>query len=267
VRFDVSEVMERVILRAMNPDPALRYDHVRDLGRELLEVAGVRTQMLWGRSFGRIDLSDPVLELPNSTPPVALLRRTTRPARKAAPRARNAWLGLAAVAAILVSNFWGMRAPQHAPRAAAAQVTQTGEASLLPAAAGSPRAVPSPAPASPLEPPPAVDEPRGASPALAARPAQASAARRGAARSRSAERPRAPRRARAILVAEPRPQPRATLVPDLRPRLVPSDELASEPYPDDVGRMFPPMEGPQDGAKKRAPPPVSTGANESPILD
>jgi tRNA A-37 threonylcarbamoyl transferase component Bud32 len=282
VRFDVSEVMERAILRAMNPDPALRYDHVRDLGRELLEVAGVRSQMLWGRSFGRIDLSEPPIDGPCSTAPLALLRPTTEPARRGAARlrARNVWFGAAALAAVVISNFWGMRSPDPAPEAAGKRVPQTGEASLRPAV-DSVRAAGGPVQASALglDTPPAEAGPIATSAAPRARPSpsalparasevQASPAPRapGELAASSGERPRAPRRPRAVLVTEPRPQPRATLVPDLRPRLVPSTELAPEPYVDDVGRMFPPMER-HDGASRSAPAPVPTGANESPILD
>jgi serine/threonine protein kinase len=281
VRFDVSEVMERAILRSMNPDPALRYDHVRDLGRELLEVAGVRSQMLWGRSFGRIDLSEPPIDGPDHTAPLALLRATTAPSRSAPSRlrARSVWLGLAALAAILLSNFWGMRAPDPAPEAAVARVPQTGEASLRPAI-DSVRAPPMRA-ALALDVPIAAAEPMATSAAPSAPPSSpAPPTHPGEVRAigpsgaphemamGSGERPRAPRRARAILVAEPRPQPRATLVPDLRPRLVQSSELAPEPYVDDVGRMFPPMEPPHDGASRPArAAPVPTGANEAPILD
>jgi hypothetical protein len=283
VRFDVSEVMERTILRAMNPDPALRYDHVRDLGRELLEVAGIRSQMLWGRSFGRIDLSEPALDGPSGTAPLALRHPTTAPPRsaRAGLGSRNAWLGLAALGAIVISNFWGMRAPDPAPDAASARVPQTGEASLRPAVDSLRAAVgPVHAVALGLDTPPAAAEPIATSAAPSVRrAAPANAAPVAEVRTNPAlgapselatgggERSRAPRRPRAFLVAEPRPQPRAALVPEIRSRLVPSNELAPEPYLDDVGRMFPPMEARQDGASKPALAPVPTGANESPILD
>jgi serine/threonine-protein kinase len=284
VRFDVSEVMERAILRAMNPDPALRYDHVRDLGRELLEVAGVRAQMLWGRSFGRIDLSEPALEASRETAPLALLGPASEPVRSRSPSlsSRHVWFGLAALAAIVLFNFWGARAPERVPQAAATRAPQTGEASLRPAAAdavrvgGGPADAPARAPealaapeplavrAATLRAPGAAPPPRrdgvvpNGAPALSGPSAPSSAER---------SRPPAPRRARAVLIAEPRPQPRATLVPEVRPRLVSSNELAPEPHSDDVGRMFPPMEGLSNGASKPAPAPVPTGANESPILD
>lgn len=280
VRFDISEVVERTILRAMNPDPALRYDHVRDLGRELLEVASVRSQMLWGRSFGRIDLSEPpAIPGPSSTAPLALLRATKEPAGRSPLRleARNVWLGLAALVAIVIFNFWGMRAPDPMPQASAARMPQTGEASLRPAvdparaAAGQTRAA-----ALGLEGLPAAEPIASAAPsARPASPASAAPARAvglGAAPNATGEpsaggdeRPRALRRPRAILVTEPRPQPRATILPELRSRIVPSNE--AEPYLDDVGRLFPPMEGARDGASKPAPASVPTGANESPILD
>jgi len=287
LRFDVSEVMERVILRAMNPDPVLRYDHVRDLGRELLEVAGVRTQMLWGRSFGRLDLAEPPLAGGTSTSPVAVMRPSDSSGSARGKRElRKVWLGVAAVIAISITSFWGMRAPSDGPlEAARARVPQTGEASLRPALDPARTAIAPAGAAAIAPPPPAFEEPiqpvddpsagivtstptrasdsaRARSSPLARSATQTAAvdgAREGAAS--SAERPR-PRRTRQVLAAEARAPSRTTLIPELRPRLVASEELAPEPYGDE---MFPPMEPARDGSKPASS--VATGANESPILD
>ncbi|HTV25800.1 MAG TPA: protein kinase, partial [Polyangiaceae bacterium] len=291
LRFDVSEVMERTILRAMNPDPALRYDHVRDLGRELLEVASVRAQMLWGRSFGRLDLAEPT-QGPYSTAPLTLMRSTLEPARApTARKSRHLWVGLAALGAILTANFWGMRAPDHLPAAAAARRPQTGEASLRPVADGARfTSVPArtaalvPDVSSPSDLPNVTDLPSAPDVASASEvailpapraPSAASPSRSNGASARrsldsasNAERPsRSPKLVRPAPNLEPRSATRAALVPEIRPRIISGDDLAPSPYSEDPERMFPPMEAPRDGAGKAAPTPVTTGANESPILD
>jgi eukaryotic-like serine/threonine-protein kinase len=138
LRSDVSADMERAIVRALNPDPALRFNHVRDLGRALLEVAGMRTQMLWGPTFGRIDLSDPPFD-PTSTSPMALLRLASTSAAAAAPKPhhlRNILLGVVTLAAILIPNFWYMsafRAASSAGISPFAGLPETGQAPLTPA--------------------------------------------------------------------------------------------------------------------------------------
>jgi eukaryotic-like serine/threonine-protein kinase len=48
----ISDGLDRVITRALSPEPADRFPTMRDMGRALLELAAERTQMVWGRSFG-----------------------------------------------------------------------------------------------------------------------------------------------------------------------------------------------------------------------
>lgn len=277
IRTDISTAMEQTILRALNLDPALRFDHVRDLGRELLEIAGMRTQMLWGRTFGRIDLSEPSAG-PRTTSPMALLRLASeapRPVRKQ----RNIlplWIGVAALAAILIPSYGWLRAPD-----ASAPVSSSAPLGLLPqpdqGASG-------PAPLTGLDP---ANDRRTTDP-LGEPSARASAANAwgGATRRELAaaadvaasgrgeremagdpERPRVSRRARAATSPESRSQ-RLSLVPEPRPRRREPDVA---PDADDLRELFFPAERPRDGSARdgssRLPPPIVAGANESPILD
>jgi serine/threonine-protein kinase len=44
--------LAEIIVRAMNVDPAQRFPDMRSLGRELMSLAGPRTQATWAREFG-----------------------------------------------------------------------------------------------------------------------------------------------------------------------------------------------------------------------
>ncbi|HET9957401.1 MAG TPA: protein kinase [Polyangiaceae bacterium] len=48
----VSKRLERIIVRAMSLDPKKRFSDFREMGRELLLLAGQRTRITWGLSFG-----------------------------------------------------------------------------------------------------------------------------------------------------------------------------------------------------------------------
>jgi eukaryotic-like serine/threonine-protein kinase len=269
LRSDVSLRLEHAILRALNPDPAQRFDHVRDLGRELLEVAGMRTQMLWGRTFGRIDLCEPAFD-PRGTSPMALLRlATTPPAPAPKPRySRYVVLGAVTLAAISIPNFWSLRSHSEGAEAAAlaplARVPETGEAALTPARAAS---------AGPLTPASVPLGPGGMLPRAARTDAPAATpGRQNVERANVPERPRASKRARAAAG----PERRLSLVPDLPPRS--RTALVAEPYgySDDTRDLLPGGAGRDAAARDSggrqaaiplAPAQVSTGANEAPILD
>jgi eukaryotic-like serine/threonine-protein kinase len=135
LRSDVSVAMERVIVRALQLDPSQRYDHVRDLGRALLEVAGVRTQMLWGPAFGRTDLSEPPFDSVSTSPLVLSRRSSTAPAPSSKSRtARHVWLGVATLAAIMLPNVWSLLSPSEPTPSGSmdARRSTLGEASLTP---------------------------------------------------------------------------------------------------------------------------------------
>jgi eukaryotic-like serine/threonine-protein kinase len=275
IRTDISTAMEHTILRALSPDPALRFDHVRDLGRELLEIAGMRTQMLWGRTFGRIDLSEPAAG-PRTTSPMALLRRASELPKPAAKRrdVRHIWIGVAALAAILIPNYWLLFAPpQPAPTAAGAPLAQPPEGARGPGPAGVPALAPAPglAPLADLEPGSGGEPPTSALTPneerielAAAAPAYGRAEREV---SIAPERPRASRRARPAANAEPRSH-RVSLVPEPRPRRT---EFDPDPRSDDLRDLFFPLErrddASRDGTSRLSPRPMLAGANDSPILD
>jgi eukaryotic-like serine/threonine-protein kinase len=270
LRPDISVAMERTILRAMSSDPALRFEHVRDLGRELLEVAGVRTQMLWGRTFGRIDLSEPVPGA-RSTSPVALLRLPSDapPAPGApVPQARS-WrpfsIGVVAVAAILLCNFWVIRASQRElTDSTVAPLTRLPEPPPSPArsAASRPRL-------GSAEPSVAGPQPSDEGAVGASSPEQEAAARADDSdptRTGSIDHSRTRPRARAAGVPPDPRAPRASLVSEPKQRVFLLREQPYEPPSDDVRDLFAIPGAPRGGSQRTAPA-AATGANESPILD
>jgi hypothetical protein len=286
LRADVSLAMEHAILRALQPDPAQRFDHVRDLGRELLEVAGMRTQMLWGRTFGRIDLSEPPFD-PRSTSPLVLTRLAASQTPVPAPkprRVRHVALGVATLAAILIPNLWSLRSPSEPapPAAALTRRAQTGEAALSPAWRARGASLTSAAALSP-----AVLTPARATDAETARPAPSTdTVRETVAAARAVGSParltkaaapaRGNRRARPAATLEPRAA-RASTAPEPRAktrRTSTSDPFAGEEL--ELLRPVPLREGPARDAAGRARrsrglwtghDTVYAGANESPILD
>jgi eukaryotic-like serine/threonine-protein kinase len=270
LRPDISVAMERTILRAMNSDPALRFEHVRDLGRELLEVASVRTQMLWGRTFGRIDLSEPFPGA-RSTAPVALLRLPSQepPPPHAAHEARPQrhlwmWVGATALVILLIPNIWSLRDPQrgvtasavaplsrlpepHEPRSTPEQHDRRAPPAPARAPEGAPSAlVQGSSDDGPAE-PSSVEEPatqgEGADAVRAGEPERARANKRLRPSIGSPD----PRATRASLVADPG---RRGLLRDVQP-----DPGSNEVR--DLSRATSP----------RGTAPAASGANESPILD
>ena len=262
LRPDISVAMEHAILRCMNPDPSLRFDHIRELGSELLEVAGMRTQMLWGRTFGRIDLSEPPFS-PRSTSPIALMRVPTRPPERGVLGVhQKAWLGLAALAAVLLPTYWALETPSlevEAPAAAVSPLSRQPELTTAPYVASSsayaaqPTFVPEPRAGAELAVEAASQAETVMGEELAPNEALADESPVRELRPAPPERAKPPKK-RPAAAAEPRQ--RAALVPEMSGRLAPRD-------PDDLRDMFG-----AGAARERAPLPIgSVGANESPILD
>jgi serine/threonine protein kinase len=54
-RPQISKRLERIIMRAMSLDPADRFKDLREMGRELLMLAGQRTRITWSLSFGELE--------------------------------------------------------------------------------------------------------------------------------------------------------------------------------------------------------------------
>jgi len=109
---NLSKRLVRIITRAMSLDPAQRFADMRELGRELLQLAGQRTRITWGLSFGEAGAppahpnGNSVAPLGGTLPPEPLTPRW----RKVAP-----WALLAAALAslLLVMQFSGSQSSTY----------------------------------------------------------------------------------------------------------------------------------------------------------
>ncbi len=107
-RPQLSKRFERIILRAMSLDASERFADLRELGRELLLLAGQRTRVTWALSFGDV----PRTTLANARmPPVV-----TPPARARVAIGKRGLLGALAgtclvLALLLVWLFAGSEQP------------------------------------------------------------------------------------------------------------------------------------------------------------
>ncbi|MEO8181177.1 MAG: serine/threonine-protein kinase, partial [Deltaproteobacteria bacterium] len=132
IRPDISAVVERAIVRAMQPHPRQRFPHVRDLGRALWEVASPRTQVLWGRVFGDANEAAPSVRTATMrgwTPsPGRESQQNLAPTRHdfvsappgpATTRSKLAWIAgaasLALVAAAVTTLLGGRSSPRGEP--------------------------------------------------------------------------------------------------------------------------------------------------------
>jgi serine/threonine protein kinase len=81
---ELSRRLARIIERAMNRYPEQRFKNMRELGRELLFLAGQRTRVTWGLSFGELkptptsNTSEYVAGRSSPPQPEARLRRNPR---------------------------------------------------------------------------------------------------------------------------------------------------------------------------------------------
>jgi serine/threonine-protein kinase len=94
-RPQLSKRFERIILRAMSLDPAERFADLRELGRELLLLAGQRTRVTWALSFGDV----PRTTLANARIPQVV----TPPVRAQAPGAKRGLLVALAGACLILA--------------------------------------------------------------------------------------------------------------------------------------------------------------------
>ncbi|MET0411079.1 MAG: serine/threonine-protein kinase, partial [Polyangiaceae bacterium] len=144
LRPGLSVTLERAILRAMSADPRGRFEHIRDLGRALLEVADVRTQTLWGPSFGF--KRSAALMAPSSSPPPQL-PATNEPTP--GPKAPSRWRSLAgfALAVLGLALLWILTGRDPAPPETSANETPAAAETAKPAAverSDAPPVVPAP---------------------------------------------------------------------------------------------------------------------------
>ena len=97
----LSKRLTRIILRAMSLDPAARYKDMRDMGRELLQLAGQRTRITWGLSFGELPSASPAAEL-GTAPPLARTMMPAAPEPGDRGRRASRWAFAGAALVILV---------------------------------------------------------------------------------------------------------------------------------------------------------------------
>ncbi|MET0413762.1 MAG: hypothetical protein ABW217_20805, partial [Polyangiaceae bacterium] len=144
LRPGLSVTLERAILRAMSADPRGRFEHIRDLGRALLEVADVRTQTLWGPSFG-FKRSPALMASSSSPPPQLPAPNEPTPGSKGPSR----WRSLAgfALAVLGLALLWTLTRPDAAPPETSANETPAAAGTAKPAAlerSDTPPVVPAP---------------------------------------------------------------------------------------------------------------------------
>jgi serine/threonine protein kinase len=141
-RPQISKRLERIIMRAMSLDPAARFKDLRDMGRELLQLAGQRTRITWSLSFG--ELERPKANSARDSQVLRAAAPPTAPRSDAARRRRLArWAPLPLLAAALAMALWMLFSPPPYPEG------------KLPNAAVSPGVAPSVAAVGPAIPLPA----------------------------------------------------------------------------------------------------------------
>ena len=99
-RPQLSKRLERIILRAMSVDPADRFTDLRELGRELLLLAGQRTRVTWALSFG---------DVPRTTLAHARLSPIVTAPSSAQPSGRKVAAVIALAASCLALAIWLVR--------------------------------------------------------------------------------------------------------------------------------------------------------------
>jgi eukaryotic-like serine/threonine-protein kinase len=156
-----SRRLASIIERAMSLDPQQRFPDMRTLGQELLSLAGQRTRITWGFTFGELSRAQPALTVGAATAAHPLTPRRMRNSVGRWPLLTAAAFGLASLAALMkwstyrganVSTTSSVMSAGMASEAVAANVatpeTATPEAvvrALTPRAAAAPvRPVPDP---------------------------------------------------------------------------------------------------------------------------
>jgi eukaryotic-like serine/threonine-protein kinase len=136
----LSKRMVSIIERAMHIEPERRFPDMRAMGRELLLLAGHRTRITWGLSFGEVAAS-------SAAGPLLLARSAPPPPKSTPSRRRVSYAiaaGLVATLAWVGVESFGSRQPL--PRVEQPRMDEQGSvAALQPAPARSPvNAVPGP---------------------------------------------------------------------------------------------------------------------------
>lgn len=100
---ELSKRVAGIIERSMSLDPAARFPDLRQLGRELLLLAGQRTRMTWSLTFG-VDVESttvPPGEAPSVPAMAGTLSAATTPVVRAPSRMARAAIGVAVGAALV----------------------------------------------------------------------------------------------------------------------------------------------------------------------
>ena len=252
-----SRRLQMIIERMMSLDPKERYRDMRALGQELLTLAGQRTRITWGLTFGEVAAAvrQHARELDEDSTALARTRAPIRSRRSSfMPLLGAAAVGVAAVAAVL---NWPAKRDDSASEGAAAR------ASAPPAAPAAPRPLAANEPvaggAAPVTIPVAVPRP-------SENAASAAAVGPGAADSDARELERAPRPAPALASPPRAPVARA---PEREPR----NTQHARPAPRAEASEPPSPEAPEwiiERAEQRArsgSAPVQIGTNDAPIFD
>jgi len=146
-RPQLSKRLERIIMRAMSVEPAHRFKDLREMGRELLLLAGQRTRITWALSFGELERG--------SKPAAGSSPFDSRPssASSTPPHGRRRWLLAAPLLLVVLALALGRWAvtPQPSPGAPALGSGSTGP--LAPAARDAERQQPATAEAAPSDAP------------------------------------------------------------------------------------------------------------------
>jgi serine/threonine-protein kinase len=146
-RPQLSKRFERIIMRAMSLDPEERFADLRELGRELLQLAGQRTRVTWALSFGDV----PRTTLANARIPQIM---TPPPRGHTSVPKRGLLLTLASACLLLVVLLlWTMASSEppgtavtYAPPVSGPLLAQQPEPAVPPVSSSSAQAPPASAP-------------------------------------------------------------------------------------------------------------------------
>jgi serine/threonine-protein kinase len=250
-----SRRLQTIIERSMSLDPKNRYRDMRALGQELLTLAGQRTRITWGLTFGEVaaavrahharELDEEAMALAQTRAPKRAGRATVWPLLAAA------CVGVATVTAFSLSNRGGPRSTEPSPPAVAAappaMVVRPLEATRTPPESPRPEPAADTAPDGPRAEPPSTRADADHEPPRA----PAGADEESTAQQAEDDNGSAAPRQRARWRPRPRVQPRAAEPPP--PEMPETPEWIIE------------RNGPRP--RSHASSPVQMGTNDAPIFD
>jgi serine/threonine-protein kinase len=136
-----SRRLQTIIERMMSLDPKERYRDMRALGQELLTLAGQRTRITWGLTFGEVAAAVRSQHARDNDEESTALARTRAPAR---PQRGSLWplvaAGAVGVAAVAAVSNWPAKRNDAEAQLAPAPVAATGAAPTTAVAVPAPNA-------------------------------------------------------------------------------------------------------------------------------